>query len=144
MDKFVLKNTTTCFLDRSLIKEERKIVDDLHDKYWSLRRKKKYAENHIFDEEKSVRWNKEEVIRQNEKIDDEIKRANDDYSKANDKFQAFLVNHVFETYGFTKEMIKVAWDKAYEQSHSYGFNEVVETFEEYLDFSLEMITLSLK
>ena len=35
-------------------------------------RRTQYLESHVFDEEKSVRWNREEVVRQNQLIKDEV------------------------------------------------------------------------
>ena len=52
--------------------------EDIHECYieiynkYKVPRATRYSETHVFDEEKSVRWNREEVARQNQLIKDEV------------------------------------------------------------------------
>ena len=63
-------------MDASWFKIE--MQSDIHECYleiynkYKIPRRTQYSENHVFDDEKSVRWNREEVARQNRLIKDEV------------------------------------------------------------------------
>ena len=63
-------------MDASWFKIE--MQSDIHECYleiynkYKIPRRTQYSENHVFDDEKSVRWNREEVARQNQLIKDEV------------------------------------------------------------------------
>lgn len=141
MSKITIKKGLVS-LDIDDIMRAREDVDFQHDFYWNKRKMKKFSANHIFDEEKSVRWNKEEVIRRNLKIEEDIKKASDDYSKAENEFFDMVMENAMLNYGFTRPMVEKVWGKAYEDSHSSGYRSVVVSFENYLDFIHEMFLMA--
>jgi predicted nucleic acid-binding Zn-ribbon protein len=57
----------------------------------------KYRVDHVFDEEKSVRWNREEVERQNQAIDDERKAAYAARNAAIKELDEAVVKYITET-----------------------------------------------
>lgn len=101
-----------------------------------------YSANHIFDEDKSVKWNREEVIRRNE----QIKNDRDSLQRA--RFQAIMeaeeaiVNYLFKNYPkISKEKIRKLFDKIHSKFYRDYFNctidYVIDMCEEYLDLFSE-------
>ena len=66
---------------------------EIYNKY-KIPRRTQYQESHVFDEEKSVRWNREEVARQNQLIKDEIATALAERSAALDRLDEAVVKYI--------------------------------------------------
>jgi hypothetical protein len=64
----------------------------------------KYRADHVFDEEKSVRWNREEVERQNQAIDDERKAAYAARNAAIKELDEAVVKYITETTHLNKKL----------------------------------------
>lgn len=124
--------------------EERKKIAKYSEEYWDLKKKEKYPDNYVFDEEKSVRWNKEEVIRLNNELDKDREKAREAYSNAEMEWLKSIYETVMKSYGFSYEMVVKTWDMAYEESHSCGYGDVLTTFDELLDYALDMIRMANK
>lgn len=94
----------------------------------------KYSEGHIFDEDQSVRWNKEEVARKNAEYEADDKRCkklrNDAYNKATE----LAVQYVIQETGLTAEKASIlfsfVWDNCYSCSCDL-FNKLDELIELY-------------
>lgn len=73
-----------------------------------------YLENHIFDEEKSVRWNREEAQRRNAEVLAKYKEAVDICNKQMEEFwsdvDAYLANEFKLTLKGATELRKTAWN----------------------------------
>lgn len=131
----------TYCLDRATIELKREFMDAAYNEYWAARRTKKFKENHIFDENKTVRWNKEEVIRRNEKIDKEIKETLANCESLSNDYNEFIYTNAMEAYGYSRAVVEKIYSKAYEDSHSNGYKEVLSKFEELLDFVKDVMDL---
>lgn len=101
-----------------------------------------YSADHIFDEEQSVKWNREEVIRRNE----EINKERDALQRA--RYQAIMdaeediVNYLSKNYPkISKEKVRKLFDKIYSDYYRDRFNceiqRVIDMCEEYLDLFSE-------
>lgn len=73
-----------------------------------------YDYNHIFDEEQSVRWNREEVQRRNAEVTAKYKAAVDICNKQMEEFwadvDAYLANEFKLTLEGATELRKTAWN----------------------------------
>ena len=144
MDKFVKKTGVCASLDSDAILQEREKVDAAYKEYYDLKRKKPYPDDYVFDENNTVRWNREEVQRRNCELNAKVIDAQGVYKSLDNSFHIFLLKEVHENYGFTREMTEEIWGMAYEESHSSGYREVLNTFENLLDFTLKMIQIAMK
>ena len=86
---------------------------------------KRLKDNEVLDEDKSVRWNKEQVQKNHEDYDREVARLNTLKNKERD-------NVIFQIYkeiqsnvtGLSEKGAKAIYQYAYEQGHSCGYNKV--------------------
>lgn len=81
-------------------------------------------EGAVLDEEKSVRWNREEVIRKNNSIKGKLAaysaKINQCDREVNQKIQEYLCSE----FGFTEAVARIIFNEAYEDGHHAGFEEV--------------------
>lgn len=101
-----------------------------------------YSANHIFDEDKSVKWNREEVVRRNEQI------KNDRESLQNARFKAIreaeddIIEYLSDSYpSISKEKVRKLFDKIHSSFYRDYFNctieYVIDMCLEYLDVFAE-------
>lgn len=73
-----------------------------------------YHDGHIFDEEQSVRWNREEVQRRNAEVTAKHQKALEIYNKQMEEFwadvDAYLANEFKLTLEGATELRKTAWN----------------------------------
>lgn len=83
----------------------------------------KYKDGHIFDENQTVKWNKEEVQRRN----DEIIRLRDEYdnesNSLSDKLRDDVIYNLIYDYDLTQAQAEMTYDNAYSDKHS-SMNDV--------------------
>lgn len=103
--------------------------------------KNKYKEGHIFDENQSVKWNKEEVIRHNELIDIKKKEYQAESNRLNSKLWNDVVEALMEDYNFNKAQAEKIWSFAYAEKHSY-MGDTFGYAEELADLVSDIIMLS--
>lgn len=103
-----------------------------------------YSATHVFDEDKSVKWNIQEATRRNEAYDSEYKRLKNEYNETIAKTEGYIIEAVSDYICNVIKLIpdadkayekaKIIYRKAYEESHSYGLREVLCTVEDLVDF----------
>lgn len=102
-------------------------------------RGKLIKEGTILDEDKSVRWNREEVARQNEEINTRIK--NDKHWRSlEDNAMCDIIKasaNDFYMQSFNKETLDIIFAKAWEDGHSSGYGDVYSTFRELIDMFVD-------
>lgn len=90
----------------------------------------KVKSDHVFDEYKSVRWNREEAIRVNNEYDAECKilRAEQDaeISYVTDRIKKYIANNV----GCSFQRAELIWNFVYNYYHS----NIIELFNKLEDF----------
>ncbi|MDX5808386.1 hypothetical protein [Bacillus cereus group sp. BfR-BA-02730] len=79
---------------------------------------RKFSENHVFDEEKSVKWNREEVERQNEQVKQRKMEWNSEKSRLNAKLQNDCVQILKEDYGLNEAQAEKLYGYVYNDKHS--------------------------
>lgn len=101
----------------------------------------KYPKGYIADEEKSVRWNREFVERENEKYRLEVSRLNTVKNKARDA----LKEHIYERIQFevghdlSREKARLIYGMAYERGRSYGSYEVEKSIHELIELATMLL-----
>lgn len=118
-----------------------KVVKQFNDVYFNESpRKKAYSIGHIFDEDKSVKWNQEEVIRQN----NEIKEHNSKLREQRFKVLAEAHNNIIKYlqskyYKIPRKKIETLYHHIFENifKHDYSIRDVIDEVEEILDIFSE-------
>lgn len=94
----------------------------------------------FIDEEKSVRWNKEEVVRQQETYDAEVKRLNQEKNKRRDSLYSELYKVIkSEVKGISIGDAKSIFGRAYEEGHSYGYAQVFSELDDLMSFVSDIV-----
>lgn len=107
-----------------------------------------YKEGHVFDEEKSVKWNREEVKRKNKEYKEELKRLIKEHKEEFDLAKDTVISLIADKLktilpGADAELIHpdnlkkkadLIFANAWEKRHSYGMHEVLTEVEELVDF----------
>lgn len=79
----------------------------------------------VIDEDKSVKWNREEVIRLQNTYEEEVKALNTAKNKRRDDLYKELYKVIRrEVKGITINDAQQIFQYAYSEGHSYGYNEV--------------------
>lgn len=97
---------------------------------------KKYKKGHIFDENKSVKWNAEEVDRRNEAYEEEIRK--EAFREAERKLRNFLYEE-YSTSKLSPYQIDKIYNYVYEEYHSYGLSEVFIHMDDLVELINEII-----
>lgn len=91
-------------------------------------REKLLPSNHIEDEEQSVRWNREYVEEFNKNVKERKLKHTKFINLLDNIYEDTFINESIEDNSIfkdiPKEVFKILYRKAYEDGHSYGFNEV--------------------
>lgn len=93
----------------------------------------RYSANHVFDEDKSVKWNKEQVVLKNKERTDKREEYRKESNKLENQLREDISNAIAEEYGFNKEQADIILGYAYEQHHSSGYYEVINSLGELCD-----------
>lgn len=70
---------------------------------------KKYRDNHVFDENKSVKWNREEVVRRNEEYRREVEAHREDKQKAYHDFVEAGIEYIMREFAVGDELAGEIW-----------------------------------
>lgn len=107
---------------------------------------KKYPADYIIDENKPVSWNRKEVLRNNDQYTKEMYRLKKEKYEKLDRLMDEIYAAIQEEVGFglDKEAAKLIWNKAYEDGHAFGINEIMIHLEELMDLMVAVLeTLKL-
>ena len=89
-----------------------------------------YLESHIFDEEKSVRWNREEVQRRNTEVVEKFKAAREEYDRQMKEFWSDVDAYIANEFGISLESANILRQTMWScDSISYE----VESFQSFLE-----------
>lgn len=94
---------------------------------------KKYKEGTIFDEEKSVRWNKEEVEKRNNLYQEEVKKLNRKKNQMYEELVNLIKQYIIQEANVSDERAAKIYNYLYEEYHSYGLTECINHLDDLLD-----------
>ena len=92
----------------------------------------------ILDEEKSVRWNREEVERLRNARSEEVKRLNREKAEINKLYTDGLIKRLAKENHITIDEAKIIWGKAYDMEHSSGVHACISEFVDLADMYAEL------
>lgn len=96
-------------------------------------------EGTTFDEEKSVRWNREELDRRKRSLAGKYgslqKKCNDVESNVREG----IIQYLQDEWNFTKNVAVAVYGKAYEEGHSGGFFEILAEAQCFAEFADKVI-----
>lgn len=103
---------------------------------------KKVKPDHVFDENKSVKWNREQVEINNAAYRAEVARLNTEKNKARDDVINMIIEKIQSEVGasLSKRKAKAIWELAYEERHSYGFYDVREYLFKLIDLAKILVS----
>ena len=78
----------------------------------------KLPDNHIFDEDKSYKWNRQQVAEYNAKIDLQIQEIKDKRAALSKKLHEDVAEAISREYGFTMEQSRIIECESYMDKHS--------------------------
>lgn len=119
-------------------------IEDLHNAinegYYNVEyMKPQYIpEDTILDEEKSVKWNREQVEKRNLDQQEKYESKKTQNSNMHDTQVGDIVRVYSEYSGFSKDRIEKIFHHAYKKQHSYGIYDVIQELEEILDLLDEL------
>lgn len=86
----------------------------------------KYKAGHIFDENMSVKWNRDKLEEENKKFQDEVGRLNTAKNKALLAVHELVYQKIQDDVGhnLSRTVAEKIFNYAYDDKHAYGFHEV--------------------
>lgn len=87
---------------------------------------RKYPPDYIFDEEKSVKWNREEVNRRNQEREQKVTELQRTKNKARDEVMEDIYFAIQQEVGggIDRQDAMKIWAYAYEHGHACGWNDI--------------------
>lgn len=102
---------------------------------------KKVRANHIFDEDKSVRWNREQVESNNARYQTEVARLNTEKNKRRDAIleEVFAMIQAEVGHDLTRAKARALWSYAYERGHANGIYDILAHLQELICLARELL-----
>ena len=103
----------------------------------------KYKTGDVIDEDKSVRWNREEVEKRKQAREEEVRRLNKEktelYKLYDDGLLKLLIEEYKPEYKMKLEEARILYRKAYADEHSFGVYTVVAEFRGLADMYISLL-----
>lgn len=100
----------------------------------------KYQDDYIIDENKSVKWNREEVEKLNKDRTVKLKEYRLAQSKSENRFIKDLELYIINN-GFNEKQANLIAQRAWDEGHSGGLHEVLVEAEDLIEFAVEIVDL---
>lgn len=101
----------------------------------------KVSADHVFDENQSVKWNREQVNINNARYLKEVARLNTEKNKCRDAIYEDIYRAIQSEVGhnLSREKAITIWQYAYEHGHSYGFQEIMAYLREVMELAEKLL-----
>ncbi len=96
-------------------------------------------EGTTFDEEKSVRWNREELDRRKRSLAGKYGSLQKKCNDVENKVREAIIQYLRDEWGFTEQVAIAVYGKAYEEGHSGGFYEILAEAQCFAEFADKVI-----
>lgn len=93
-----------------------------------------YADSHVFDEDKSVRWNADKVKAENQRIREAKQAVQEKRMQKKQQFLDDIASAIQTEHDFTVNQSKIVAAQAWEEGHSNGLYEVIAQAQIIADF----------
>lgn len=93
-----------------------------------------YTNSHVFDENKSVKWNADKVKAENQRIREAKQAVQEKRMQKKQQFLDDIASAVQMEYDFTVNQSKIVAAQAWEEGHSNGLYEVIAQAQIIADF----------
>lgn len=103
-----------------------------YNKFSCKPKERKYKIGEVFDDDKSVRWNREEVERRNKLHEEEAKRLNTEKNRLLIEWIDAVYIYIMQETKVKKEKAKDIYNYLYTEYHSYGLTEVLNHLDDLL------------
>lgn len=95
-------------------------------------------ENYVYDEDKTVRWNKEH----REELIKEYRQKQDEYQKESNRvyeqFKLDLVSALKNRYKLNEKQSEIIFNKAWNEAHSEGLSSIVDLAEDLVELIIDI------
>lgn len=98
-------------------------------------------ENYVYDEEKSVRWNREHREQLIKEYEEEYEKYRNNLNKSRNTLLNDIIIAIQNEFNFNEEQAEKIYSLAYEESHSEGINEVINKVKEISENIIEINSL---
>ena len=99
--------------------------------------------NEVIDEDKSVKWNREEVSRLRERFEKRVEELNKYKNKIIVEYEDRLITLLGKNNNISHDESSKIWSYAYLESHSSGVRDVTSTYEEIADLYNDLFPVSV-
>ncbi len=102
---------------------------------------KRVNANHVFDENQTVKWNREQAEANNLRYQQELARLNTMKNKRRDAIHEEIYKAIQDEvgYGLSRKKAMLLWNHAYERGHSYGIREVKNCLDELMELAADLL-----
>ena len=91
-------------------------------------------DGYIADENKSVKWNKEQVELANQEYNRQRREYMEEEHRLGALFEQDVIDYIRVFHNHNEEVSKLIFNRAYEKSHSYGYVAVLDEVLDIADF----------
>lgn len=107
---------------------------------------RKVPQDFVFDEDQSVKWNKEQVVANNSAYLEEVARLNTIKNKRRDSIyeDIYFTIQCEVGHNLSREKAILIWNYAWEQGHARGIGEVRYYLEELIDLVGKLLDKEVK
>jgi len=97
----------------------------------------KVSAYHVFDENQSVKWNREQVNIHNARYLQEVDRLNTKKNKARDAIYEDIYRAIQEEVGhnLSRKKAMAIWNYAFEKGHAFGFHDIMSNLNEVMELA---------
>ena len=92
---------------------------------------KRYPSGYVFDENMSVKWNREEVETRNARHDELVREFNRDWYGVQERFREDLRLTIMAEHNFNPIQAQIITDRAWSAGHSCGYEEIIDYARDY-------------
>ena len=97
---------------------------------------KRFKDDHVFDEDKSVKWNREEVERKNSEFENAVKQLNREKNLLYTELISMINSYITVETGVSVKKSEKIWNYLYSNYHAYGLAECLNHLDELLELFL--------